>query len=445
MKNSLYLRSGLLALVLLAAIPAALGATSITGPTVISSPGTYVLAKDIAGGNSPAIWVQSSGVTIDGNGHTIRGSGGSHGILVNRDGTTLSGVEIRNVRLQGWNCGLYFKGVASSTATGVTATSNGKAGINLRTTRDTTISGCTVSGNQQGILLWQDCDGNTITGNTMKDNSDMGLWMAGTGRTGSGIVYDSTGNTVSDNVATGNRFGLYLDFTRDNTVTGNRAANNDDHGIFLDYSSGTRITGNTVTDHSQSGIVLFDSPSCTISGNTATGNGDYGLWAIQSPSLAISSNQFSGNGDGTHKLSGGSTQVSGSSAQTSGGAAPAPTVSTQAPAVSDAITNSVSGSTRSAPVVTATTQAPSGSADMTVAPTTARKGAAVKFTVTPTAGKTIKSVWWSFDATSHMNTWNSRATNPTFFYPATGTFAPLVKVTYTDGTTAEVRKSVTVT
>lgn len=443
MKNSLYLRSGLLALVLLAAIPAALGATSITGPTVISSPGTYVLTQDITGG-SPAIWVKSSGVTIDGNGHTIRGSGGSYGILVNKDGTTLSGVTIKNVRVQNWNCGIYLKGVASSSVSGVTAVSNGKAGINLRTTRGTTISGCTVSGNQQGILLWQDCDGNTITGNTMKDNSDMGLWMAGTGRTGSGIVYDSTGNTVSNNVATGNRYGLYLDFTRDNTVTGNRAANNDDHGIFLDYSSGNRVTNNVVTGHAQSGFVLFDSGGCSISANTASGNGDYGLWAIDSAGLSLGANQFSGNEVGTHKLSG-SSSSSGSSSQTSGGAAPAPAVSTQAPAVSGAITNSVSGSTPSAPVVTATTQAPSGSADMTVAPTTARKGAAVKFTVTPTAGKTIKAVWWSFDATSHMNTWNSRATNPTFFYPATGTFAPLVKVTYTDGTTAEVRKSVTIT
>ena len=444
MKNSLYLRSGLLALVLLAAIPAALGATSITGPTVISSPGTYVLAQDIAGGNSPAIWVKSSGVTIDGNGHTIRGSGGSFGILVNKDGTTLSGVTIKNVRLQNWNCGIYFKGVASSSASGVTAVSNGKAGINLRTTRGTTISGCTVSGNQQGILLWQDCDSNTISGNTMKDNSDMGLWLAGTGRTGSGIVYDSTGNTVSNNVATGNRYGLYLDFTRDNTVTGNRAANNDDHGIFLDYSSGNRVTSNTVTGHAQSGFVLFDSDGCTISGNTASGNGDYGLWAIDSSGLSLGANQFSGNTVGTHKLSG-SSSSSGSPSQTSGGGAPAPAVSTQAPAVSDALTNSVSRSTRSAPVVTATTQASSGSADMTVAPATARKGTAVKFTVTPTAGKTIKSVWWSFDATSHMNTWNSRATNPTFFYPATGTFSPLVKVTYSDGTTAEVRKSVTIT
>jgi parallel beta-helix repeat protein len=444
MKNSLYLRSGLLALVLLAAIPAALGATSITGPTVISSPGTYVLAKDIAGGSSPAIWVKSSGVTIDGNGHTIRGAGGSYGILVNKDGTTLTGVTIKNVRVERWNCGIYFKGVASSTASGVTAVSNGKAGINLRTTRGTTISGCTVSGNQQGILLWQDCDGNTISGNTMKDNSDMGLWMAGTGRTGSGIVYDSTGNTVSNNVATGNRYGLYLDFTRDNTVTGNRAASNDDHGIFLDYSSGNRITNNVVTGHAQSGIVLFDSDGCSISGNTASGNGDYGLWAIDSSGLVLGTNQFSGNTDGTHKLSG-SSSSSGSASQTSGGATLTTVAPTQAPAVSGPVTNSLSGSTPSTTVVTATTQAPSGAAGMTVTPTTATKGAAVKFTVTPAPGKTIQSVWWSFDATAHMNTWNSRAINPTFFYPATGTFTPLVKVTYTDGTTAEVRKSVTVT
>jgi parallel beta-helix repeat protein len=441
MKNSLYLRSGILVLVLLAAIPAALGATSITGPTVISSPGTYVLAKDIAGGNSPAIWVKSSGVTIDGNGHTIRGGGGGYGILVNKDGTTLTGVAIKNVRVENWNCGIYFKGVASSTASGVTAVSNGKAGINLRTTRGTTISGCTVTGNQQGILLWQDCDGNTIAGNTMKDNSDMGLWMAGTGRTSSGIVYDSTGNTVSGNTATGNRYGLYLDFTRDNIVTGNRAANNRDHGIFLDYSSGNRVTNNVVTGHSQSGFVLFDSARCTISGNTASGNGDYGLWAIDSSSLSISNNQFSGNAVGTFKLSGTSSQTSGSTSQTSGGATLTTVAPTQAPAVSGPVTNSVSGSTPSATVVTTTTQAPSGSADITATPTTAPKGAAVKFTVKPTAGKTIQSVWWSFDADKHLNTWNSRATSPTFFYPATGTFSPLVKITYTDNSVEEVKKS----
>ncbi len=74
--------------------------------------------------------------------------------------------------------------------------------------------------------------------------------------------------------------------------------------------------------------------------------------------------------------------------------------------------------------VTTPTTPPSGTASFTAAPLTAPRGTAVKFTLTPKAGKTVKSVWWSFDATAHLNTWNSRAVNPTFFYPATPAPSP---------------------
>ena len=357
---------------------------------------------------------------------------------MNKDGTTLTGVTIKNVRLQNWNCGIYFKGVASSTASGVTAVSNGKAGINLRTTRGTTISGCTVSGNQQGILLWQDCDGNTISGNTMKDNSDMGLWLAGTGRTSSGIVYDSTGNTVSNNVATGNRYGLYLDFTRGNTVTGNRAANNDDHGIFLDYSSGNRVTGNTVTDHPQSGIVLFDSDGCTISGNTASGNGDYGLWAIDSSGLSISNNQFSGNTDGTHRLSGalladlGLVRADlGRGHAGSGRVRPRHELPERIYAVGDRRHGHDPGVVRLRGHDRDADNGPEGCSGQVHRDADRRqddqRGLVVLRRDVPH---------------EHMEL---AGDHPTFYYPATGTFSPLVKVTYTDGTTAEVKKSVTIT
>jgi hypothetical protein len=82
--------------------------------------------------------------------------------------------------------------------------------------------------------------------------------------------------------------------------------------------------------------------------------------------------------------------------------------------------------------VVTTTATPSGGS-FTAAPQTAAYGSAVKFTVTPAAGKTIASAWWSFDATGHLDTWNSRAINPTFYYPRSGTFSPLVKLVYTDG------------
>jgi PKD repeat protein len=89
---------------------------------------------------------------------------------------------------------------------------------------------------------------------------------------------------------------------------------------------------------------------------------------------------------------------------------------------------------------TATTAPPSGAAFAAV-PLTARHGVAVKFALTPRAGKTVKAVWWSFDAPAHLYTWNSRALNPTFYYPAAGTFSPYVKITYTDGTIEEVRRA----
>ncbi len=95
------------------------------------------------------------------------------------------------------------------------------------------------------------------------------------------------------------------------------------------------------------------------------------------------------------------------------------------------------------PTVTSTpTPTPTaGGASFTAAPLTASHGSAVKFTLTPAAGKTVGSAWWSFDAPAHLNTWNSRATNPTFFYPAAGTFSPLVKIVYTDGTTETVQRT----
>jgi hypothetical protein len=88
---------------------------------------------------------------------------------------------------------------------------------------------------------------------------------------------------------------------------------------------------------------------------------------------------------------------------------------------------------------TVTPTVPTG-ASFTASPVTAPHGAAVKFTLTPAPGKTVKAAWWSFDAPAHLKTWNSRTINPTFFYPRTGTFSPLVRITYTDGTVEEVHR-----
>ncbi len=104
--------------------------------------------------------------------------------------------------------------------------------------------------------------------------------------------------------------------------------------------------------------------------------------------------------------------------------------------------NYVEFSNQGTVVTTTPTPTPpvSGSANFVAVPTTARHGSAFKFTVTPAPGKTIKAAWWSFDAPGHLNTWNSRTVNPTFYYYQAGTYSPLVKLTYTDGTTEEVHR-----
>ncbi len=90
---------------------------------------------------------------------------------------------------------------------------------------------------------------------------------------------------------------------------------------------------------------------------------------------------------------------------------------------------------------TPTTTPTAGGASFTAAPLTAPHGSAVKFTITPATGKTVGGAWWSFDAPAHLNTWNSRAVSPTFFYPSAGTFSPLVKITYTHCSTETVQRT----
>ena len=92
-------------------------------------------------------------------------------------------------------------------------------------------------------------------------------------------------------------------------------------------------------------------------------------------------------------------------------------------------------------IATPTPTPVAGAGSFTATPLSAAKGSAVKFTLVPASGKTVKAAWWSFDAPAHLNTWNSRATNPTFFYPSAGTFSPLVKITYTDGSTETVQRT----
>ena len=107
-------------------------------------------------------------------------------------------------------------------------------------------------------------------------------------------LYNSHGNTVTQNTASGNsRYGIYLHDSSSNMVTSNTAANNYE-GIFLRYSNDNRIMGNA-TSGNYSGINLYDNCDYNnLKGNTASGN-SHGICLYTSSNNAITDNTTNSN------------------------------------------------------------------------------------------------------------------------------------------------------
>ena len=148
MKCNLFFTIGLIALASLIVAPITSAApVQITGQTVITAPGTYILGKDICVSQGTPIKIQCSNVVFDGDGHTIDGTdaSGTFGIIVSGNNGPLTGITVKNVRLSDFYDGLYFKGVNGGRIESVTATSNVRAGISLRSSNENVISRCTVS------------------------------------------------------------------------------------------------------------------------------------------------------------------------------------------------------------------------------------------------------------------------------------------------------------
>ncbi|MFB0564014.1 MAG: nitrous oxide reductase family maturation protein NosD [Candidatus Lokiarchaeia archaeon] len=119
---------------------------------------------------------------------------------------------------------------------------------------------------------WPDEQGLAIRAdNAWIENNTLTLGRSGL------ILYGSQGSTILNNNATDNlgAYGIRLDNSWHNNLTGNRAINNW-QGIRLINSSYNNLSGNTATDSGVEGFALSDSSYNNLSGNTAT---NYNAWA----------------------------------------------------------------------------------------------------------------------------------------------------------------------
>jgi len=173
-------------------------------------------------------------------------------------------VNVKNALLHDNNCSNNSYGISITNCTYVNTTKNiinfnDEYGINLNNSDNNTISGNTVSNNTYGIES-DTSNNNTISGNTIYNN-------------GVGIYLSYTNNSsVSGNTIYNNDYGIALSGANDNTISGNNATYNQWFGILLQLSNYSTIIHNTINNNSYYGIGLITSVNSLIFNNSFIGN-----------------------------------------------------------------------------------------------------------------------------------------------------------------------------
>lgn len=142
----------------------------------------------------------------------------------------------------------------------VNQTSGTMRGIYLYSVKNSKIVDCWVENLREYGIYLQSSSNNTVTGNTVQGNS----------------LDNSNNNTITGNTCQGNgQHGIYLTASSNNTVTGNTIQGNDNHGIYLSFSSDNNmvsinmVVGNSqATDNTDNGIQVSQSNYNNIQGNT---------------------------------------------------------------------------------------------------------------------------------------------------------------------------------
>ncbi len=172
---------------------------------VLGVPGNYTLGTDLTetqGVN--CISITADDANLDCQHHRITNQNGGSGIaLYNPNTNSISGVTVENCDVSNFSSAIYAYGMS-----------------------DSVIRDSNFSSNGVGIYFTGACDNNTISGNTIKSNTDGGI-----------ILVSSNNNNITDNTANSDYGGIELSSSNNNTISGNTANSNTYKGIYLDSSS----------------------------------------------------------------------------------------------------------------------------------------------------------------------------------------------------------------
>ncbi|MEM0982713.1 MAG: right-handed parallel beta-helix repeat-containing protein [Planctomycetota bacterium] len=212
--------------------------TPISGPVVITEPGSYYLTGDIVANTGAAIVVSASDVTIDLNRFALVGNGAAHGVMQNTTG--FERVTVRNGTVTAFGgTGIQLPQTNRVRIENVYATFNGFEGIALGA-QAVVINSSTHANANDGMDVGS---GSVVSGCTSNDNGLDGLDASTAVSVVNSVFRDNTsagidvGAGASIEGCSTERNGVYgIDAGSNSTVRG-CTSRNDETGIRLSTSS----------------------------------------------------------------------------------------------------------------------------------------------------------------------------------------------------------------
>lgn len=265
-------------------------------PITTSDNVTYTVTDDILA-SSDGIVVQRSNIILDVAGHTIQGSSGYTGIIVE----LVDNVTIVNARIVGFREGIIVKSSSFDRIMNSMFISDG-IGVHL----DKGSSHVAVVNNtfqESGLFVYRSYN-NTVENNTV--NGKPLVYLEGASHVtvsdaGQVVLVKCTDIRVEGLNLSKASVGVELWMTNMTIIRGNIISGNNRYGVYAYYTHGNYIEGNIITGNGDDGISLYDSRDTVILDNTIAGNGYDGIYLSYSPGNYISGNNITGNsGDGLH-------------------------------------------------------------------------------------------------------------------------------------------------
>lgn len=249
------------------------------------------LKKNLDCASTDGLEVGKSGITIDLNGHTIEGPGGSYNGIDNANGKDR--VTIKNGTIRDFSYGAYLYnnsdgGPARNTISNVTFRENGY-GVNAYQASGLRLVGNEFLGGTYGAYLYNG-GGDDILNNVFEEQTSYALYD-----------YYADGETIEGNTSKGlpsQTYGFYISYSADSVLRDN-VANGGSYGFSLQSMHGSRVERAKASNNSNYGIYITDNDprynmQVRLSRSTANKNA-YGIYSSYSGGAPGKGNKATGN------------------------------------------------------------------------------------------------------------------------------------------------------